>query len=144
MSKDVISFTKKLLQYKRVFNELDAEASELIRKIAEGEDTDLDVIVYLEKRVSLISELADQSRGFKPPPSFAEAYFHFVEYLLYQSRDWELTLSGRIEEAVEASKKAYFHWEVFKAEITKLAPYFEDSSEILFELIGEKFDEEKH
>jgi hypothetical protein len=45
MSKDVISFTKKLLQYKRVFNELDAEANELIRKIAEGEDTDLDVIV---------------------------------------------------------------------------------------------------
>jgi hypothetical protein len=138
MDKDNISFAKKLLQYKRVFNELDAEANELIRKIAEGEDTDLDVIVYLEKRVSLISELADQSRGLKPPPSFARAYFHFVKYLLYQSRDWELTLSGRIEEAVEASKKAYFHWEVFKAEVTKLAPCFGDSREILFELLGEE------
>ena len=138
MDKDIIPFARKLLQYKKAFNELDAEAHELIKQLAEGEDTDLDVIVYLEKKVSLISELADQSRGFKPPPSFAEAYFHFVEYLLYQCRDWELTLSGRIEEAVEASKKAYFHWEVFKAEVTKLAPCFGDSREVLFELLGEE------
>jgi len=108
MDKDIISFAKKLLQYKRVFNELDAEANELIRKIAEGEDTDLDVIVYLEKRVSLISELADQSRGLKPPPSFARAYFHFVKYLLYQSRDWELTLSGRIERSGRGKQKGVF------------------------------------
>jgi hypothetical protein len=55
-----------LLQYKKAFDELDAEAHELIKQLAEGEDIDLNVVMHLERRVELIGKLADQSTGFKP------------------------------------------------------------------------------
>jgi hypothetical protein len=78
MDKNIVSFARKLLQYKRAFNELNAEAHKLIKQLAEGEDTNANFVMHLERRVELIGELADQSRGLKPPSSFARAYFHFL------------------------------------------------------------------